>query len=77
MLSNINDFIEKVGDWLVFGGMGAYTYGPKSTFNGMQALKKIVAWKGEIGELQEEKKVAKGKSLLYTSDKYSVDDKQV
>ena len=55
--------------------MGAYTYGPKSSFNGMQALKKIVAWKGEIEEMQKDKKVAKGKSLFYASDKFSVDDK--
>jgi len=25
----------KVGDWFVFGGMGAYTHGSKSNFNGM------------------------------------------
>lgn len=25
----------KVGDWFCFGGMGAYTHGSKSTFNGM------------------------------------------
>lgn len=25
----------KVADWLCFSGMGAYTYGPRSTFNGM------------------------------------------
>jgi len=25
----------KVNDWLIFGGMGSYTYGPKSEFNGM------------------------------------------
>lgn len=24
-----------VGDWLCFSGMGAYTYGSKSFFNGM------------------------------------------
>ena len=26
-----------VGDWLCFSGMGSYTYGPKSGFNGMQS----------------------------------------
>ena len=26
----------ELGDWLVFGGMGAYTVGPKSMFNGMK-----------------------------------------
>jgi len=25
----------KVGDWFCFGGMGAYTHGSKSNFNGM------------------------------------------
>lgn len=30
-----------VGDWLCLGGMGAYTYTAKSTFNGMQAGTKI------------------------------------
>lgn len=29
-----------VGDWLCFGGMGAYTYTAKSTFNGMIAANK-------------------------------------
>ena len=32
MSKNVN-----IGDWLCFGGMGAYTYTAKSTFNGMQA----------------------------------------
>lgn len=27
-----------VGDWLVMAAMGSYTYGPKSTFNGMHSL---------------------------------------
>jgi ornithine decarboxylase len=27
----------KVGDWLIFGGMGAYTYGARSDFNGMKS----------------------------------------
>jgi diaminopimelate decarboxylase len=26
-----------VGDWLIFGAMGSYTYGPKSSFNGMNS----------------------------------------
>jgi len=34
----------QVGDWLVMGGMGSYTYGPRSTFNGMKSLTKIVLW---------------------------------
>jgi len=40
-----------VGDWLIIGGMGAYTVGPKSTFNGMVATKKIIRW---IAPLEEE-----------------------
>lgn len=30
-----------VGDWLIMGGMGAYTYGPRSNFNGMTTLDSI------------------------------------
>jgi len=33
-----------VGDWLIIGGMGAYTVGPKSSFNGMESTKKIIRW---------------------------------
>ena len=33
-----------VGDWLIFGGMGSYTVGPKSSFNGMVATQKIIRW---------------------------------
>jgi diaminopimelate decarboxylase len=36
---NINLPIDvKVNDWLVFGGMGSYTVGPRSEFNGMKSL---------------------------------------
>ena len=31
----VNPVDAKVGDWFCFGGMGAYTHGSKSTFNGM------------------------------------------
>lgn len=27
----------QVGDWLCFGGMGSYTYGCRSKFNGMSS----------------------------------------
>lgn len=30
----------KVGDWLCFGGMGSYTHGSKSNFNGMETTNK-------------------------------------
>jgi len=33
-----------VGDWMVMGGMGSYTVGPSSKFNGMEVQKKIVKW---------------------------------
>jgi len=32
----------EVGDWIVIGGMGSYTVGPSSKFNGMSVQKKIV-----------------------------------
>jgi ornithine decarboxylase len=31
----------RIGDWLCFGGMGAYTFGVKTTFNGMTATDEI------------------------------------
>lgn len=31
----------QVGDWLVFGGMGSYSIGPKSRFNGMVASERV------------------------------------
>jgi len=31
----------KVGDWLCWAGMGSYTIGPKSNFNGMPAMEKM------------------------------------
>jgi len=34
----------EVGDWIIIGGMGAYTVGPASEFNGMKALSKVVIW---------------------------------
>jgi diaminopimelate decarboxylase len=39
-----------VGDWLIIGGMGAYTVGPKSTFNGMVATQKIIRWIAPVEE---------------------------
>jgi len=38
----------KVGDWLCFSGMGSYTYGPRSTFNGMNSTEVIEYWAGEL-----------------------------
>jgi diaminopimelate decarboxylase len=31
----------KIGDWLCFGGMGSYTFGVKTTFNGMTTTDEI------------------------------------
>ena len=48
----------KVGDWLCFSGMGSYTNGPKSNFNGMTTTDTVDYWaadvetnKGQVGEL--------------------------
>jgi diaminopimelate decarboxylase len=43
-----------VGDWLIIGGMGAYTVGPKSTFNGMEATKKIIRWIAPVDAADEQ-----------------------
>jgi hypothetical protein len=49
LAKNINLPVElKVGDWLVFGGMGSYTVGPRSEFNGMKALTRIEDWSSAI-----------------------------
>jgi diaminopimelate decarboxylase len=34
----------KVGDWFCFGGMGAYTYGCRSNFNGMTSTERVISW---------------------------------
>lgn len=51
----------KVGDWLCFGGMGAYTYGCRSNFNGMASTEKIITFPMMIHEneivKEEEKEV--------------------
>jgi diaminopimelate decarboxylase len=36
-----------VGDWITVGGMGAYSIGPASEFNGMTALGKVTVWRSE------------------------------
>lgn len=56
----------QVGDWLVMGGMGSYTIGPKSMFNGMVATDRIGLWTGDMEveqlkyyeEIVEEKDIA-------------------
>lgn len=34
----------QIGDWLVFGGLGAYSSGMMTKFNGMEAGTKIYTW---------------------------------
>ncbi len=34
----------KVGDWLCISGMGAYTYGSRSNFNGMKSTERVIRW---------------------------------
>lgn len=48
----------KVGDWLCFSGMGAYTYGCRSQFNGMKSTERIVRWSYPVEEAQVERKRA-------------------
>lgn len=46
---NINVPVDlAVSDWLCFSGMGAYTYGSKSTFNGMKATQNVIKWSAQV-----------------------------
>lgn len=36
-----------VGDWICIGGMGAYTYGCRSLFNGMKSTEKVIRWEAQ------------------------------
>jgi diaminopimelate decarboxylase len=48
----------ELGDWFVLGGMGSYTYGPRSQFNGMESCDRIEVWNEELSnevELPKEK----------------------
>jgi diaminopimelate decarboxylase len=47
----------QVGDWLCFGGMGAYTYGPRSRFNGMRSLVNVCEWQGDIQGVSKEDEI--------------------
>ena len=47
----------KVSDWICLSGMGAYTYGPRSTFNGMSSTEKIVYWEGELSKEESVKEM--------------------
>lgn len=40
--NNINVPVDaKIGDWFCFGGMGAYTHGSKTNFNGMVTTEEV------------------------------------
>lgn len=52
----------EVGDWLVFGGMGAYTFGPKSEFNGMKATSKVEVW--SENKVVKKLKIKEGKPVV-------------
>lgn len=43
----------KVGDWMCFSGMGSYTFGPKSEFNGMKSTSRIFEWDSPVGVSQQ------------------------
>lgn len=45
---NLHTLDMDIGDWMVFGGMGAYTMGSKTKFNGMEASDKVEVWRGEM-----------------------------
>lgn len=38
----------KVGDWLCVSGMGAYTYGCRSNFNGMRSTDRVIRWNTKL-----------------------------
>lgn len=41
----------KVGDWLCLSGMGAYTYGCRSNFNGMKSTERVIRWNSNLEEV--------------------------
>jgi len=38
----------KVSDWLCISGMGAYTYGCRSNFNGMKSTERVIRWSTQV-----------------------------
>lgn len=42
----------KVGDWLCLSGMGAYTYGCRSNFNGMKSTERVIRWNSSLEEVE-------------------------
>jgi diaminopimelate decarboxylase len=48
----------KVGDWLCLSGMGAYTYGCRSNFNGMKSTERIIRFPHGLEEEVREREPA-------------------
>jgi len=42
-----------VSDWLCVSGMGAYTYGCRSNFNGMKSTERVIRWSTSFEKKQE------------------------
>lgn len=45
----------KVGDWLCFGGIGSYSNGMKSNFNGMISTEVVDYWSADVESQAEQK----------------------
>lgn len=45
----------KVSDWLCISGMGAYTYGCRSNFNGMKSTERVIRFPTELEVPVEER----------------------
>jgi len=43
----------KVSDWLCVSGMGAYTYGCRSNFNGMKSTERVIKMPFEVEKKKE------------------------
>jgi len=54
----------KVSDWLCVSGMGAYTYGCRSNFNGMKSTERVINWPIIVGEKQAQKSPAFQLSMI-------------
>lgn len=50
---NISTPLMQVGDWICVSGMGAYTVGSKSNFNGMRCTETIFTWKAFFDKCEE------------------------
>jgi len=43
-----------VSDWLCVSGMGAYTYGCRSNFNGMKSTERVIRWSASFEKKKQE-----------------------